>query len=306
MPVQIDNCIFRGNVAQENGGAVGGAGGAPIITNSLFLDNVAVKGAAIDAAFGGLTLAYCTFAGNFAVDGGAVYISNIYDNQVTGCTFVGNEAERGGAVTIETSTNAPVIISNTIMAYSAEGEGLYWDGLGALELANIDIYGNAGGDWVGEIQEQFGLNGNISLDPLFCDTAGRDFTLAANSPCLPENNPDGVLIGAHGWGCDYPTSMERIVPGQPSGLWLRNHPNPFNPRTRISFKLETRALVDLSVYDLTGRIVSVIERREFLSGQHAVNWNGTDRNGHDVPSGTYLVRLITRWGMETRKVTLLR
>jgi len=305
MPVQIDNCIFSGNVAQENGGAVGGAGGAPIITNSLFLDNVAVKGAAIDAAYGGLTLENCTFAGNIAQDGGAVYISNIYENQISGCTFTGNAAGRGGAITVETSTNAPVIISNSIMAYSSEGEGFYWDGLGTLELANIDIYGNSGGDWVGEIQGQFGLNGNISLDPLFCNVASRDFTLATSSPCLPENNPDGVLIGACGWGCDYPTSTGEIMPEQPSGLWLHNYPNPFNPRTRISFKLDTRARVDLSVYDLTGRLVLVLERREFLPGHHALNWNGTDEYGHAVPSGTYLVRLLTKWGVETRKVTLL-
>jgi hypothetical protein len=41
----------------------------------------------------------------------------------------------------------------------------------------------------------------ITLDPLFCDTAASDFRLSDLSPCLPENNGCGVLIGALGMGC---------------------------------------------------------------------------------------------------------
>ena len=46
------------------------------------------------------------------------------------------------------------------------------------------------------------INGNFSSDPLFCDTLGYgDYRLAANSPCLPDYNDCGVLIGAYGAGC---------------------------------------------------------------------------------------------------------
>ena len=38
-------------------------------------------------------------------------------------------------------------------------------------------------------------------DPLFCDIASNDYSLCTNSPCLPEGNPWGVTIGAHGEGC---------------------------------------------------------------------------------------------------------
>ena len=45
--------------------------------------------------------------------------------------------------------------------------------------------------------------GNFDLDPLFCNAAGGNYTLQADSPCLPGQHPDNVdcgLIGAWGAG----------------------------------------------------------------------------------------------------------
>jgi hypothetical protein len=44
--------------------------------------------------------------------------------------------------------------------------------------------------------------GNISLDPLFCDTAGGDYHLRPSSPCAPANNDCEVLMGALDPGCE--------------------------------------------------------------------------------------------------------
>jgi hypothetical protein len=52
------------------------------------------------------------------------------------------------------------------------------------------------------------LGGNFFADPLFCDaiacptvSAAGDYTVAADSPCLPANNGCGLPIGALGEGC---------------------------------------------------------------------------------------------------------
>ena len=76
---------------------------------------------------------------------------------------------------------------------------------GTASLSCCDIYGNAGGDWVGAIAEQLGINGNICLDPLFCDPTALDLTLHADSPCAAENNPECGLIGAWPEGCGLTT-----------------------------------------------------------------------------------------------------
>jgi hypothetical protein len=75
---------------------------------------------------------------------------------------------------------------------------------GTFVLRCCDVYGNAGGDWGPETGGQLGQEGNISVDPFFCDLAHGDFSLAADSPCLPGNHPTGYncgLIGALGQGC---------------------------------------------------------------------------------------------------------
>jgi hypothetical protein len=73
-------------------------------------------------------------------------------------------------------------------------------------LTCCDIYGNSGGDWVGCIASQNGVNGNISADPLFCHTPTGDFSVEACSPCLPGHHPYHYdcsgIIGALGAGCD--------------------------------------------------------------------------------------------------------
>jgi hypothetical protein len=68
--------------------------------------------------------------------------------------------------------------------------------------------------WEG-IEDQTGLNGNFSADPLFCNEG--DFTLRSDSPCLPGNHPDGAdcgQIGARGQGCEAPTAVEPVTWGK--------------------------------------------------------------------------------------------
>ena len=75
---------------------------------------------------------------------------------------------------------------------------------GSVSLTCSDLYGNTGGDWVGNLADQLGHDGNRSADPCFCDPASDIFTLCADSWCLPENNPDGCpsRVGALGAGCE--------------------------------------------------------------------------------------------------------
>jgi len=94
-------------------------------------------------------------------------------------------------------------LTNCMIAFSTQGEAIYCrEATSTPALSCCDVYGNVGGDWVGCIADQYGVDGNFSEDPLFCDLTIDDFTLASNSPCLPEGNDCHVLIGAHGEGCE--------------------------------------------------------------------------------------------------------
>jgi len=71
----------------------------------------------------------------------------------------------------------------------------------------------------------------------------------------------------------------------------QNHPNPFNPSTTISYYLPERSRVRIAVYDVLGRVVTVLVDGEEGMGPHSVHWNGLDSGGSSVPAGLYLYRL---------------
>jgi Disaggregatase related len=114
-------------------------------------------------------------------------------------------------------------IRNTLVSNNT-GRGLnvagYYSDSVHFECSNV--YANAAGNYVG-IPDQTGINGNISADPLFCDTANGDFRIAKQSPCAPLNNSCGVQIGAFGIGCALPEVTAIEVDNIASNMHLLAH-----------------------------------------------------------------------------------
>lgn len=86
----------------------------------------------------------------------------------------------------------------------------------------------------------------------------------------------------------------------------QNTPNPFNPVTLIEFSLRQAGAVSVEVFDVRGRRVRTLIRREFAPGDHTVMWNGQDDAGRSVASGVYVYRLTTSEGVLSRQMTLLK
>lgn len=275
MPVEIDHCVFVANHVEDHGGAIYAESGMPRITNCLFVGNSAAQGGAVYLSHGLERLEFCTFVDNHAEDGGAIYSQNAFAYSLARCTFAYNEAPRGSGITLLTSTAPAIVIDATILSFGVGGEGIYWDGTSAIEFTSCDIHGNEGGDWTGAIVGQLGVNGNIDTDPMYCDPMDHVFTLMSASPCLPENNPEGVQIGAHGLGCETPTGLTASVPGAPRGVLLRNHPNPFNPVTTITYEIPEAGRVTMVIYDIAGRRVATLADGPGRSGLQTCN--GTER-----------------------------
>jgi hypothetical protein len=85
-----------------------------------------------------------------------------------------------------------------------------------------------------------------------------------------------------------------------------NHPNPFNPRTTITFALFEAGRVQLSLHDLRGRHVATLLDGFRRVDTYAVSWDGRNEAGLAMPSGVYLMRLRTEKATFTRKITLAR
>jgi len=91
-----------------------------------------------------------------------------------------------------------------------------------------------------------------------------------------------------------------------SAALRQNVPNPFNPKTEISYSLSTAGPVELAVYDFDGRLVCVLENGVREAGSHSVTWDGVDANGHSVASGLYFYRLHSAGQELTRKMMLIK
>jgi hypothetical protein len=147
----------------------------------------------------------CLFVNNWSSrHGGGLWSDNSWPGPTfCSCTFYGNAAGwLGGGVSLCDGSSA--VFDNTIVSFSTSGEGIFVAGGSEATFRCCDIYGNAGGDWVGVIAGQLGIDGNFSACPSFCRAEIGNFHLCDESPCLPGNHPDGYdcgLIGAAGEGC---------------------------------------------------------------------------------------------------------
>lgn len=87
----------------------------------------------------------------------------------------------------------------------------------------------------------------------------------------------------------------------------QNHPNPFNPATRIDFALSRPTQVSLKIYNVMGQEVRAVLNGSIMSaGEHHVVWNGLNNAGAPVSSGVYLYRLTAGDVVKTRRMILMK
>jgi DNA-binding beta-propeller fold protein YncE len=82
-------------------------------------------------------------------------------------------------------------------------------------------------------------------------------------------------------------------------------PNPFNPSTQIAYA-HAGGVLDLSVYDVRGRLVRRLITGTRAAGTGTVVWDGKDDGGNISPSGLYFVQLRSNQEEHTTKAVLVR
>jgi hypothetical protein len=87
---------------------------------------------------------------------------------------------------------------------------------------------------------------------------------------------------------------------------LQNHPNPFNPRTTIRFRIPDRRHVELVIYDVSGRHIRTLLNAPCDPGETSLEWDGRDPYGNPVGSGIYFYQLKAGSKKLSKKMVLLR
>jgi len=81
----------------------------------------------------------------------------------------------------------------------------------------------------------------------------------------------------------------------------QNYPNPFNPSTKIQFEIPVDANVKLSVYDNSGKLVSVISDGFKPAGYYTVDFNAAN-----LSSGVYFYKLETPQYTKVLKMSVIK
>ena len=130
---------------------------------------------------------------------------------------------------------------------------------------------------------------------------------------VPADSPDGLY-----YNCEFHAPMtgtitiEAIIATgdrvrRPAGFRLYpNHPNPFNPTSTIRYDLPEAARVTLAIYDVMGREVTRLVEGNLEPGTHRIEWNGQDRASRVLPSGVYIVHLVTPQDRLSIRMLLLK
>lgn len=331
--ILVRRSIFQGNSA---GGFEGGPGGAIFIhemgnvgiEDCSFYENLAGYGGGVCAA-GNVTIRRCLFTGNTAQGGSGVSCfgsvslieeSVFFDNnawlwdgtiyargpvQVRHNTVAFNTTSGGGVGGILLTSNA-VLVENNIVTDN-DGIGLQYDAASAPgAIACNDIWMNSGGNYGGS--DLTGVDGNISLDPRFCDAAARELTIRDDSPCAPEAGSCG-LIGALGVNCTVLAVSEHDLENTPPRAvhLLPPRPNPAALPVRIVFEVPAPTSIQIGIYAASGRRMATLADGVFAAGRHELSWPAGAR-GRDLElaAGVYFIALDAGSGRETERFILIQ
>lgn len=101
---------------------------------------------------------------------------------------------------------------------------------------------------------------------------------------IPSNNSIAVSVKRN---LTEVTGIDQVK----SGELKQNYPNPFNTKTKIPYTLNQPSLINISVYDSSGRFIKVLLDEQQDAGNYSVYWGGSNSNGSKVENGIYFYKL---------------
>jgi len=257
--VTIDRCVFTEN-SGYNGAALA-TGGRTIVRSSLFYDNdnwpfpwTAV-----------VAIGYSALPGEFSNN-----------------TVAFNQG--GGVFTSHDVAKNNIIVGNN-------GVGLRGDIQQPGSFSCNDVWNNAE-NYAGP--DLTGIDGNISVDPLFCDAAGRDLHLHQSSPCAAPGACG--LIGALGIACGVAGVDPGAMVSQPLRLLI--DPNPMTAAGGQLTLIGGNGPATIEIVNAQGRVVERIVSKV----NHRTAWTPESK----LAAGVYFARVQVRGASSVTKFLIIR
>ena len=116
---------------------------------------------------------------------------------------------------------------------------------------------------------------------------------------------NGKYQGAFTWALT--KSIKENPESSVSDFQLKqNYPNPFNPNTTIEYKIPESTPVTLKIFNIQGKEIATLINSNHTPGNYSINWNGQDRFGRPVASGTYIYQIMAGKHQESKQMILMR
>ena len=257
------------------------------------------------------------------VSGGKMYWTNVNEDCIQRANLDGSNIEtlftfwqaRGWYVAIAIGLIPPV--NQTLIAK----EDVNRDGVVDVhDLAYVGLqYGQTGvniadvnGDGTVNVDD-FILVAAVIDDAAAAAPAARakvesHFTKAQLQGWLTEAHASGNTSRIYQRGIAVIEQLLRVFTPEKTAL-LANYPNPFNPETWIPYQLSKPASVTLTIYDIKGSIVRVLDLGYQRAGVYqtrsrAAYWDGRNALGEPVASGLYFYTLTAGDFSATRKMLI--
>jgi zinc metalloprotease ZmpB len=190
----------------------------------------------------------------------------------------------------------PYPITVTIASTSAITAGsvkvLYGTGTAFDQELVLNPTGNPN-EWGGDMPD---MGGNVTI---------RYYIIADNAATWRGASPRGADYQYHDYQVGPLAAVEELGGARTLAL-LPASPNPFSAGTTLRFDLPASGPVDLSIYDVNGRMVRTIESGNVVAGRHAYPWDGRDNSGHELSSGLYFVRFEAQGQSFSKKLLLTK
>ena len=180
-----------------------------------------------------------------------------------------------------------------------------------------------GGCWADYYLDGEQTNCDLSMDCV--DVTGIDFGLCTMALGIGWVNDNCETVSGCDWVADsvdytaaFFNSMDNCIEAcflasndeinqLPHAFNLyNNYPNPFNPVTTLRYDLPEDALVNITIYDIMGRIVRTLINSQQNAGFKSIQWNATNDAGSPLSAGLYLYKIQADNFVQTRKMVLLK
>jgi hypothetical protein len=197
------------------------------------------------------------------------------------------------SMTLDPPTTTPVAFEHIRAAATAGAVEVLWEVIADETFDGFNVYRRRHGQSV-EVQ----LNSNGPLAPTQRRYIDRGVEAgAAYHYAVAVVMPDGSEM------------RSRTVDATPVGYITslgQNRPNPFNRSTALTYRIGNNTRVNVSVYDVKGRLIRTLVDEPRTAGVYTIAWNGRDDGGRPMASGVYFCRLEAGKFTQTRRMMLLR